>query len=54
MSLMITGLVCAVLVVLLAAILQHQGSRRQEREQQEMMRHVRREANSKTGWKEYQ
>jgi len=53
MFLMITGLICAVIMVLLAAILHHQGSRKQEEEQRELARHVRRDANSTAGWKEY-
>jgi hypothetical protein len=54
MSVMITGLICTVILVLSAAILHHWGRKKRQEAQREMARHVRRDANNTAGWKEYQ
>ena len=47
-------LLCGVVLVLLCVILRHWGRKKQEKERGEMAQHIRRDANSTAGWKEYQ
>jgi hypothetical protein len=47
-------LLCALVVALLCVVLRHCNYKKQAREQQEMALHIRRDVNSRSGWKESQ